>query len=121
MGTNYYCHKKNPCPACGHGGEEYHIGKSSIGWKFLFAPYPDEGLTSKKAWEQFLKDRVITDEYGNTIPHTELFELIESKQKALNKDGQPLLTMQSYGEPNTYRYETFDAEGYRFSTTCDFS
>lgn len=121
MGTNFYCHKKDPCPTCGHGGEQYHIGKSSIGWKFLFASYPDEGLTSKRAWDVFLKDCTVIDEYGKEISHGELFDLIESKQVALNEDGRPLLTAQSYGDPYAHRFERLDGEGYRFSTSPDFS
>ena len=61
MGTNYYTMKEAPCPTCAHGGEDYHIGKSSGGWKFLFASYPDEGLTTKQAWHDFLQHRQIRD------------------------------------------------------------
>lgn len=108
MGTNYYTMKKEPCPTCAHGGEDYHIGKSSAGWLFIFASYPEEGLTSKKAWEEFLKGRVIEDEYGRVVPYPDFMSLVENRQ------GKRHL----YGDERGFEY--LDDEGYRISTTRDF-
>lgn len=123
MGTNYYTEKSKPCITCGHGGDEWHIGKNSSGWLFLFASYPEEKLTSKQAWFDFLKDKEIKDEYRETIPFEDFWAMVEAEQSnpenwsaftaPLRASGQPL-----YSRPDSYEY--LDTEGYRFSKTHDF-
>lgn len=102
MGTNYYIDRDPPCcPTCGKPTSQvHHIGKSSAGWAFLFRGYPDEGLTSAKAWFEFLKGKQIVDEYG--IPHSlERFQqMVDGKrgdriayndsQKKMDPDGHPV-------------------------------
>jgi hypothetical protein len=125
MGTNYYTRKK--CECCGNVSEDndLHIGKSSGGWKFLFAPYPNEGLTSWRAWRTYLanSEAPIFDEYGEQHSFAALIALVESKQKPENLDADTADATQYGPTPRAdrHRYETADADGYRFSTTDDFS
>lgn len=124
MGTNYYVKAKPDCPCCGREYEPLHIGKSSGGWKFLFAPYPEYGLTSWKDWQKHLAEAgtEIVDEYGQDIDLTQLMELVEAKQKpdALDASNAPQEMWGSSFEGRD-RYEVADEDGYRFSTTNDFS
>lgn len=105
MGTNYYVESDPPCPTCGHEKERLHIGKSSLGWQFLFAPYPDLGLTSWKAWRAYLEKRpgLIRDEYGRAMPLDEFAALVASKQDDLGAE------------------ERHDSDGFRFARDWDFS
>jgi len=117
MGTNYYTVKKEPCPTCAHGGEDYHIGKASGGWKFLFASYPNEGLTTASAWREFLKTRLIRDEYGDEVSYEEFWQKVERMQA----EKWTLKTHpDSYIHGPAERFETIDPEGYRISTTHEF-
>jgi len=122
MGTNYYTTAEPPCEKCGRGSEQLHIGKSSAGWKFLFAPYPEHGLTSWRAWQTFLTNRVIQDEYGAIVDLADLKALVEAKQGDGMLDGATA-PESMYGRPLGKRsdIETADEYGYRFSTTADFS
>lgn len=107
MGTNYYTKKR--CDCCGHIADEHelHIGKSSGGWKFHFAPYPERGLISWRAWRLYLASGVpIFDEYGEPCSFEKFVMLVEAKQEALN---------------NELGAGVVDREGYGFSTTDDFS
>lgn len=79
MGTNYYLTPKPaPCPTCGHDETgELHIGKSSLGWVFMWHGYrnlseSDTGpmLTTPTEWFAYLAEAVasgsvIRDEYGD--------------------------------------------------------
>jgi hypothetical protein len=68
MGTNYYHHEKEPCPTCGHEGDEpRHIGKSSGGWCFSLHVYPEEGIADLGDWKARWGSGVIKDEYGKTV------------------------------------------------------
>jgi hypothetical protein len=98
MGTNYYVPHKPPCPTCGLGSEDLHIGKSSMGWRFMFREYPEHGLTTWPAWKAFLVGRMIIDEYGQAHTLDALISLIESKQ-----DGQ------------TSSHNRIDDDGFSFS------
>lgn len=117
MGTNYYTDGDLPCACCGRGGEELHIGKSSGGWQFLFAPYPERGLTSFKAWREFLTDREIRDEYGDKHTLADLMALVESKQAGINSR---TATRDQWG-PAPRDNEGGDPDGYRFARHPDFS
>lgn len=111
MGTNYYAEMSI------HGIPlSLHIGKSSMGWKFLFAKY--DNLSSKKEWEAFLaKDGVsISDEYGDKFSRGELLREIEYKQSADRYDylTAPLSVWPSNLEERS-KHERLDEEGYRIS------
>jgi len=78
MGTNFYVQTEPFCPYCGRGGEELHIGKSSIGWCFSLHVIPEMGLNSLGDWQAYWVDKAIKDEYGNDISHEEmLFRITE--------------------------------------------
>lgn len=77
MGTNYYV-ATNHCECCDRYDEEYHIGKSSMGWAFSFHGYPAERLVSWKQWKEFLKDKIIMDEYHERIDYDWFVEMIET-------------------------------------------
>lgn len=84
MGTNYYVtvETTDPCPTCGHAPrqERLHIGKSAMGWKFLFMAHPKKGLTSKTEWLAFLADKTIVDEYGREKTYQEFVLFVTNKQ-----------------------------------------
>lgn len=123
MGTNYYA-KIKPCDHCGVSKEELHIGKSSGGWKFLFAPYPEHNLTTWKAWLRYLlsKDVTIRDEYGQDIHIDDFYDLVEANQRPENLDAGNASEAQ-WGSPmnGRDRYETKDDAGYRFARDPEFS
>lgn len=77
MGTNYYV-AKNLCECCNRYDEEYHIGKDSFGWAFSFRGYRPERLVSWQAWKEFLKDKIIMDEYGERQDYDQFVKYIET-------------------------------------------
>jgi len=82
MGTNYYVIETTRCPHCNGVLEEkdgLHIGKSSAGWCFSMAVHPDLGLTSWNAWQSFLADKKIRDEYGRIISLDYLRVVVEER------------------------------------------
>jgi hypothetical protein len=91
MGTNYYAVKKKPTIR-----EPLHIGKSSVGWKFLFQEVNkyncfDEDLEihTFNQWKDFLENNdeiVILNEYDEEISVDEFLDLVAEKQKNNNKD-----------------------------------
>lgn len=80
MGTNYYL-KSNPCKECGHCQTEKHIGKSSLGWKFLFRWHFQ--LQNFDEWLEELKNpfKSIYNENGEKISLKEFLDLINDKSK----------------------------------------
>lgn len=98
MGTNYYVPAKPPCAACGHGSADLHIGKSAGGWRFMFHAYPEHGLTTWAAWQAYLADKEIKNEYGTPVSLEALAEKVESKltgrhcaSDRLDPDGHPFI------------------------------
>jgi len=116
MGTNYYTVMDEPCEHCGHRSDGLHIGKSSFGWAFSFAPYPDHGLTSWAAWRAYLEKRQIRDEYGDPVSLDELSAMVEAKKHLWTHETAPAEAWGTYA-----RRGSIDPEGYRFSDTADFS
>ena len=78
MGTNYYT--STYCDACKRQDRDYHIGKSSYGWSFLFRGYRPEGLVSWDAWKEFLKDKTIMNEYNEQIDYDWFVHFIEGEK-----------------------------------------
>jgi hypothetical protein len=79
VGTNYYV-AKNLCECCNRYDEEYHIGKASYGWAFSFQGYRAERLVSWRAWKEFLKDKIIIDEYGERTNYDWFVNYIEENK-----------------------------------------
>lgn len=78
MGTNYYLHT-NYCPCCGKPREEIHLGKSSIGWKFLF--HKTKQVYNYKSFCKFIKTGNIYNEYGEKVNDIELLDYIKTYQQ----------------------------------------
>ena len=120
MGTNYYV-AENACECCNRYDETYHIGKASYGWAFTFRGYSEEGLTSWQAWKEFLKDKLIVDEYGNGVTYLWLVNYIEEYKAPgyIREDGHKNLSHNEQGRKDTYpwfdpQYDWDDEEGYSF-------
>lgn len=103
MGTNYYL-KSQPCESCGQCQNPLHIGKSSVGWRFLFRSYTFPlHINCFDDWLLELKNnkKLIYNEYNEKIDLYQLLELIESKRN---------------GKSNANRNRSFfqDEKGYDF-------
>ena len=98
MGTNYYV-AKNLCECCNRYDEEYHIGKASYGWTFSFQGYRAERLVSWRAWKEFLKDKVIVDEYGERTNYDWFIDYIEGNKSPgyVREDGHKNLQHNEQG------------------------
>jgi hypothetical protein len=99
MSTNFYVKEQTCCPTCGKPSDVHHIGKSSLGWRFVFRGYEEHGLVSRNAWIAHLAGRTIVDEYGKEWSLAEFISLIKSKQdgrvnydhrKKIDKHGYPI-------------------------------
>lgn len=86
MGTNYYLVKNKPSIDSG-----LHIGKSSIGWRFLFRKpsiwEADKPLNTFEQWRDYLKEttesgtHVVMNEYDEIVSLDDFLKLVEMKQK----------------------------------------
>lgn len=119
MGTNYYV-ATNHCECCDRYDEEYHIGKSSYGWAFSFRGYRPGRLVSWKNWKEFLKDKIITDEYGERIDYDWFVQYVEGEKRPgfVRQDGHKNLQHNEEGrKPAGWynpEYDWDDEEGYAF-------
>lgn len=125
MSTNYYINNTE--------GERVHIGKSSMGWQFLFNVanrYSTNPLDSFDAWMSYLdvetrKGAMIEDEYGRPVELRELRQLIIEKQLA-GKNGwtAPDEVIGSWCAQRRREkldvMETYCRKGFRFSTASEF-
>ena len=75
MGTNYYV-ALDVCPHCGRGEDSLHIGKSSAGWVFSLNTHPEHGIKSLEGWQNFLRGKMVFDEYGSRVTLAELLRVI---------------------------------------------
>lgn len=85
MGTNYYAVKKKPRIVKIY--DEIHLGKSSVGWKFVFQE--QEQYHNFEEFKDFILNNnewIIKNEYGEEVSPNELLELIKTKQKENNPD-----------------------------------
>lgn len=80
MGTNYRT-KINICPCCKRPEEEVHLGKSSDGWSFALQYNGGRFYTNFEEMKEWLKDKVIENEYGEKVSKEEFVKLVESKKK----------------------------------------
>jgi hypothetical protein len=77
MGTNYYATEK-ACPTCKRR-DNFHIGKSSAGWKFAFQ-INGEIYKSIEDFKNWLKGKKIEDEYNRKISHKDFWKMVDAKQ-----------------------------------------
>lgn len=124
MGTNYYV-IKDKCHHCNRGDREYHIGKSSGGWAFTFQGYPFDGLTSWSKWKEYIKDKLIEDEYGDVISYEEFVKLVEvyKAPNFIGANGRKNLLHNDEARKHGYFNSSRDWDdevGYSF-TTVEFS
>jgi hypothetical protein len=120
VGTNYYV-AKNLCECCNRYDEEYHIGKSSHGWAFSFQGYRAERLVSWRAWKEFLKNKIIIDEYGEKMSYEKFIEMIETYKAPgyMREDGHVNLQHNQQGKNDkrpwfNAEYDWDDEDGYAF-------
>ena len=119
MGTNYYV-ASNHCECCDRYDEEYHIGKASYGWAFSFRGYRHARLVSWKQWKEFLKDKVIMDEYGERIDYGWFVQYVEGEKRPgfVREDGHKNLQHNEEGKKDSPwfdpRFDWDDEEGYAF-------
>jgi hypothetical protein len=134
MGTNYYTYIKliDYCEHCKRGIEKLHIGKQSIGWKFLFRGYKEPmeflfetgrvsvKLDSKKAWIDFIKEKnlQIDDEYGQVVSLEDFVFMVKGSSKGLSSCEYqgPKITgsLEAWNSVKDKHYK--DNEGYEFCT-----
>lgn len=112
MGTNYYAVRARPTI-----NEPIHIGKSSIGWLFLFQAQNQKYTEPPVVWNTFdqlkqwleeftvnRKEYVIIDEYDQVIPYIKFIEFVERKQN----------DERCKGNPENFTYDR-NINGYRFT------
>lgn len=100
MGTNFFL-RVNACPTCGRTSEEYHIGKSSIGWCFSLCTYPELGIHSLNSWKFHFHnpDNRIFDEYHQELTSEEMLNRITNRRHdGPDKDKYPKNIYSSYEE-----------------------
>ena len=78
MGRNFYLKIETEA-----GIERLHIGKSSYGWAFTLHVIPEKGLTSLRAWRNFIMggNKKIVDEEGGEVGKRELLRIITERHK----------------------------------------
>lgn len=114
MGTNYKA-LIDPCGECGRPRDRLHIGKSSMGWAFLFRayrkPYDDYAISSVKQWKEFLSQENVTieDEYSRPLTQKEFWALVKYKNENEHPDTKAMESV-----------DDFRDEGCRF-TWSEFS
>ena len=94
MGTNYFAVSTKPT-VC----HPIHIGKSSIGCRFLFHRvdvydnyFSNDPLNTFPQWKRFLEEQtsngniVVMDEYDRIVLLDDFLKMIEIKQKCNNPD-----------------------------------
>jgi len=98
MSINYYWLEdgKSHCPSC-ECHERIHIGKSSLGWKFLLHFYSDRPIESLAEWQMLWEFGRIEDEYGRPINKKMMLTIITSRDDC--RDGKkPLRAHGGYTE-----------------------
>lgn len=106
MGTNYYLVKNRPSTDSG-----LHIGKSSLGWRFLFHKLPiwetDKPLNTFEQWRDYLKE---TTESGNYVIMNEYDEVV-----SLDDFLKMVANKQNENKPDMFEY-CENVNGYRFAS-----
>lgn len=86
MGTNYFLRETTKC-GCGHEDVErvLHVGKSSVGWQFLFRSHPDEEISSAADWRRRIEAAPdgLHDAYDRAITPEDFWKMVEAKRGGL--------------------------------------
>lgn len=110
MGTNYYAESSV------HGVPvRLHIGKSSVGWKFLFAQY--DNLRSWQEWKAYLEQPnvSIVDEHDDTMGFVNFSQMVWDKQHSPGARDFLNASVTDWGpDIDRGRSEYVDKYGYRF-------
>ena len=110
MGTNYYA-KRHVCATCGRGGEAWHIGKSSAGWRFHWNGHGhgDDHPRTVAEWWAYLEANpdCIEDECGKAHTLAEFRAWVEAKKGGVH-------TCDGYVGP-------LDADGNYITSEWEFS
>lgn len=114
MGTNYYT-RTNTCENCGNKPEGIHLGKSSAGWQFSFNYNGGNFYKNVEEMKEWLADKEIEDEYGESVSHDKFWEMVAAKQKADNLNHAEYM----HKEYPSHKTE-YVIDGYSFSD-CTFS
>jgi hypothetical protein len=116
MGVNYYLQTKK-CPTCGHTPTPIHLGKSSVGWQFAFQWNGGQFYKNIEEMKEWLKGKVIVDEYDKETNFDDFWKMIEEKQSnPLNQNHAEYCKIHY---PESSRYD-FVIDGYSF-TDREFS
>ena len=87
MGTNFYARPKvEICPRCKRPFEEIHLGKSSVGWRFLLQANGFKFYKNWKEMKKWLKGKRIYDEYGKRIGVKRFIQWVETKQHTIDPE-----------------------------------
>lgn len=116
MGTNYYLLKSKHCEHCGHTHEDRkHLGKSSVGWKFLFQADAVTNFLEVTQIPIKYPDYKIIDEYDREMTHIEFLEMVMRKQiKAPAYDTESYYRDVIPGTKKPDNFEYYCDWGFRF-------
>jgi hypothetical protein len=101
VSTNFYLRKPD--------GQEIHLGKTALGWPFMFRGYPERGITNYKAWRAQLDLGEIRTEAGAPVTSGEMVQIVTNARAHARVE-----------EHRPFGYDVDDAQGNRF-TLVEFS
>lgn len=117
MGSNYYAFDERITETTDFN-EGLHIGKNSCGWVFHFESHYKPKLKTVQDYREFLKEKVIYDEYDREISYEEFWSIVEDSKKLFN--GSPPYVLIDPNYPNDYTRDSWVDEGFAF-TESEFS
>lgn len=116
-----------------------HIGKMSIGWKFLWDAHNFTYFDSNvKSLHEFLKSGVIEDEYGDVYSYEDFINTLAEREQVIGlldanshpnycRDGtlehrfEKTFNIKVTNGEFYLRDDSFPVKEYRFTVYCDFS
>ena len=87
MGTNFYV-KSEPCKCCGRSEEDIHLGKSSVGWKFMLQSNDFNHYVNWLEMKGWLVGKKIENEYGESITLEKFAKWVESNQLVMENEDE---------------------------------
>lgn len=75
----------------------YHIGKSSVGWRFLLQVYPEQGINNLKDWKKLFGKNDIYSECNEQLTKKDMINII-TKRKPLDNFKNKTSYISSDGE-----------------------